>query len=146
MNDLALPALVVCPVVATLIGLAHIRNPKFHERGLFVIALLPWVLVLVTYVIAFYLRLTLDRSWPHGWDNIHPYFAEQLIRYLFFSTVIFYGWVVPIWFGWLLLGFMHLSRKLTFFVVAIFLLGTTISALLHWYDPGGFFHWAMIAE
>ena len=69
-----LPVLYVLAVFSAIVGvclygIARIKSPAVHERGHLALSLAPWVHLLVSYAVAFYIRLGFG-SWPRScFDN-----------------------------------------------------------------------------
>ncbi len=139
-------AVVLGPVALALYGFAHVAHRMFFERCLKIMSWSPWILVAVIYAVAFHLRLTLDHSWPWqggSLDYAREPQADGPIKAIFLSVIIFYCWVMPVWFGATLIRFGQLRQKPDLASIVALVSGLVSLTLLCWYDPGGFWFWAI---
>lgn len=121
-------------------GISRIKSQNMHERGHFAFSFLPWVHLLVSYAVAFYVRLGFG-SWPRSFiDNPNLPLIDGLVMSLVLGLLII-PLGTPLWLGWLII---RLRRKMSRFWIlstALFLTGIVLMVVARVADPWGFWDW-----
>jgi hypothetical protein len=123
-----------------LLGIARVTSRAAHERGHLALSVLPWVHLVLSYTVAFYVRLGFG-SWPRSCiDNPDLPLIDGLVKSLFVGILIILA-SIPVWFGWFVI---RLRRKMNRYGVrsaVLFPSGIGLIVLAHVADPWGFWSW-----
>jgi len=128
-------------VAACLFGISRIRSQKVKEEGHFILSFLPWGHVVISYAVAFYVRIGFG-SWPRSCiDNPELPMINGLVMAIVFG-LLFVVWLVPpVWIGWLVIRWRQGMKKAWVSSTAVFITGLATVILLQVLDPGNFWEW-----
>ena len=140
-----LPVLYVLAVFSAIVGvclygIARIKSPAVHERGHLALSLAPWVHLLVSYAVAFYIRLGFG-SWPRScFDNPDLPMLDGLVTCLVIGLLIIpVGG--PLWLGWLIIRLRRQMKRYWIPSAVLFVTGVVLIVTAQVADPWGFWAW-----
>lgn len=127
-------------VALCLFGISRIKSQVVHERGHFALSFVPWVHLLVSYAVAFYVRLGFG-SWPRSCiDNpVLPMLDVLVMGIVLGLLIIPIG--TPVWLGWFII---RLRRKMNRYWIpstALFITGIVLMVTAQIVDPWKFWDW-----
>jgi len=127
-------------VAVCLLGISRIRSQTVHERGHLALSFAPWIHLLLSYAVAFYIRLGFG-SWPRSCiDNPELPMLGSLV------TCIVLGLLIiplggPLWLGWLILRLRRGMPKYWIASSVLFITGIALMFAAQIMDPWGFWSW-----
>lgn len=128
-------------VALCLFGLSRIKNQNVHERGHFALSFVPWIHLVVSYVVAFYIRLGFG-SWPRSCiDNPDLPMIDGLVMGIVLGLLIVVWFSPPLWLGWFII---RLRRKMNRYWIpstVLFVTGIVLIVTAQLADPWGFWDW-----
>jgi hypothetical protein len=129
--------------VLSLVGIARNKDPKFQERGHFVVSFIPWLQIMLAYSVAFYVRIGFG-SWPRSCLDNPVLPMIDLLAPVILLTSILIIWVLPVlWVGWLIIRLRHGCRRFLLQSTTMFVSGIFVLVALHLFDPWGFWDWVL---
>jgi hypothetical protein len=127
-------------VALCLFGISRIKNQKTHERGHLALSFAPWVHLLVSYGVAFYIRHGFG-SWPRSCiDNPVLPMIDGLVMGLVVGLLII-PLGAPLWLGWFIIRLRRQMKRYWIPSLAIFVTGIVMMVTAQVADPWGFWAW-----
>ena len=127
-------------VALCLFGISRIKSKVVHERGHFALSFVPWVHLLVSYTIAFYVRVGFG-SWPRSCiDNPALPMLDGLVMGIVIGLLII-PLGIPVWLGWFII---RIRRKMNCYRIsssAVFITGIILMVAAQVADPWKFWNW-----
>lgn len=133
-------AVVVGIGALSVLGISRIRSQTMHERGHFAFSFLPWVHLLVSYAVAFYIRLGFG-SWPRACiDNPDLPMIDGLVMGIVLGLLLIpFG--VPLWLGWLIIRLRRKMHRYWIPSTVLFVTGIALMISAQVTDPWEFWSW-----
>jgi hypothetical protein len=121
-------------------GIARFKSQVIHERGLLAFSTLPWVHVIVTSLVAFYVRMGFG-SWPRSCiDNPDLPLLGILVSILILGLLIIpFG--IPLWLGWFIICHRRRFHRYRIPSAVLFVSGVVMVVVAQKTDPFGFWEW-----
>ena len=127
----------------SLLAIARIRNPKFHERGHFIASLVPWGQIVTAYSIAFYVRIGFG-AWPRSCiDNPALPMIDVLAPVVLLASILVLSVLPVLWVGWFIIRLRRGFGRWWVPSAVTFITGIILLVSLHVRDPWGFWDWAL---
>jgi hypothetical protein len=145
MRVLISPILLVPLLIAgvLLLAIAASKNQGFHERGHFVISVIPWAQIVLTYAVAFYVRIGFG-AWPRSCiDNPDLPLIGVLAPVVLLASMLVLTVLPVLWVGWFIIRWRRGFRRLWVQSVTTFVSGILVLLTLHALDPWGFWDWVL---
>lgn len=127
-------------VALCLVGISRIKNQTTHERGHLALSFVPWIHLLVSYAVAFYIRLGFG-SWPRSCiDNPDLPMIGGLVMGLVVGLLII-PLGIPLWLGWFIIRLRRKMNRYWIPSLALFITGIVLMVTVQVADPWGFWDW-----
>jgi len=127
-------------VALCLYGISRIKSQAVHERGHLAFSFVPWLHLLVSYAVAFYIRLGFG-SWPRSCiDNPDLPMIDALVMSIVFGLLII-PLGTPFWLGWFIIRLRRTMKRYWIASTALFITGIILMVIAQVADPWGFWSW-----
>ncbi len=128
-------------VALGLTGILKIRNQAFHEKAHLAVSFLPWVHLIASYAVAFYVRIGFG-AWPRSCiDSPDLPLIGGLTAAVALGVFALLLLVFPVWLGWLIIRLRQRAKSYWVTATAVFLSGMITEVVLQRLDPWKFWSW-----